>query len=117
MGGLTFDEQELILETYDGIAGLVQQPYIGARDGGVLGAVSGVGKGIAGLPTKWLSAMAAPVAYPLKGLDVTVTNAFRRKRRDLVSLARMELGEWEYAEANKEERQAVVDRWNELQLE
>ena len=47
--------QGLVLGTYDGIAGLIAQPYIGARDNGVVGAALGMGKGLAGLPVKFFA--------------------------------------------------------------
>jgi hypothetical protein len=47
--------QELFLGTYDGIAGLFTQPYMGARDEGVVGAVKGFAKGVAGTPTKFFA--------------------------------------------------------------
>ena len=37
---------------YDGIAGIVKEPYRGARDGGVVGAMLGVGKGLMSCPFK-----------------------------------------------------------------
>lgn len=49
------DWKELFLGTYDGIAGLVTQPYIGARNSGVLGAANGVVKGVAGTGAKLLA--------------------------------------------------------------
>lgn len=47
--------KELFLGTYDGIAGLFTQPYIGARDEGVVGAAKGFAKGIAGTGSKFLA--------------------------------------------------------------
>ena len=44
--------QELALGTYDGIAGLVTQPVIGAMEEGPLGFVKGFGKGVMGAPFK-----------------------------------------------------------------
>lgn len=47
--------KEFALGTYDGIAGLFTQPYIGARDEGVVGACKGLAKGVAGMPIKFLA--------------------------------------------------------------
>ena len=47
----------LALGTYDGVTGLFIQPYIGARDGGVVGGLLGVGKGLAGAPMKLFEGM------------------------------------------------------------
>jgi hypothetical protein len=40
---------------YDGIAGLFAQPVIGAVEDGAFGFVKGVGKGVAGVPVKFLA--------------------------------------------------------------
>ncbi len=44
--------QELAYGFYDGITGLVTQPIRGAREGGAIGAVAGVCKGVGGLVLK-----------------------------------------------------------------
>ena len=105
----------MILGTYDSIAGLVTQPYDGARDGGISGFFKGIGKGLASAPMKMFAAAAAPVAYPLKGLDVGVSNAFAGRRRDPVVVARIEQGEWERLKASDAEKQAVIEAWGRLQ--
>ena len=48
-------QKELYLGTYDGIAGLFIQPFIGARDEGVVGAIKGLAKGVAGTPVKFFA--------------------------------------------------------------
>ncbi len=53
---------------YDGVTGLVLQPYHGARDNGARGLVQGVGKGIGGFVLKDLAAVIGPLGYTLKGV-------------------------------------------------
>lgn len=48
-------EQELILGTYDGVAGLVAQPIAGAKREGAKGFAKGICHGVLGLPTKWFA--------------------------------------------------------------
>ena len=45
-------EQELAFGFYDGITGVVTQPINGAKENGVIGAVTGIGKGVGGLILK-----------------------------------------------------------------
>jgi hypothetical protein len=49
--------QELFLGTYDGIAGLVTQPVLGAKEDGVLGLIKGFAKGVVGTPVKFWAGM------------------------------------------------------------
>lgn len=82
----------------------------------MVGALKGVGKGLVGGPFKLLAAMAAPIAYPLKGLDVQMSKAFARQRRDPVVMVLIEQGEREYAGASSAERQAIVEQWQTVEL-
>ena len=66
--GLRAAGEEFAFGIYDGVTGLVLQPYNGAKQGGILGCLSGVGKGFGGFILKPLGAMVAPVAYTFKGL-------------------------------------------------
>jgi hypothetical protein len=70
----------------DGVSGLVTQPYNGAKNNGVIGAVRGVGFGIGGFVLKDIAALFGPLAYTMKGLDAEYmkryqpTNYLRRAR-------------------------------------
>ena len=110
-------EQEMFLGTYDSVAGLITQPYNGAREGGILGFFKGAGKGLVGAPIKMFAAAAAPVAYPLKGIDVQMSRAFTSRRRDPVIMARIEQGEWERLKASDAEKQAILEQWDKLHAE
>jgi hypothetical protein len=52
------------------------------------------------------------VGYPLKGIDVEITNAFREDQGKLIVSARMAQGEREALDANEEEKGAIVERWH-----
>lgn len=67
--GLKAAGQELAYGVYDGFTGVVTQPYQGAKRGGVLGAVKGVGMGLTGFVLKDLAAVFGPFAYTLKGVQ------------------------------------------------
>lgn len=66
--GLRAAGEEFTLGIYDGVTGLVLQPYNGAKEHGMLGFVQGLGKGIGGFVLKDLAAIFGPVGYTLKGV-------------------------------------------------
>jgi hypothetical protein len=67
--GMRAGRDEFVYGIHDGVAGLWQQPIHGAKDGGVLGAIRGVGMGIGGLVLKDVAAVLGPPAYFMKGLN------------------------------------------------
>lgn len=66
--GLRAAGSEFTFGIYDGVTGLVLQPYHGARKNGAVGFVQGVGKGIGGFVLKDLAAIFGPFGYTLKGV-------------------------------------------------
>ena len=126
--------KELYLGTYDGITGLFVQPYIGARDEGVLGAAKGLAKGVAGTPVKFFAgmlfgetilaslkdhlayhcntAMSGSVGYSLKGLDVEISKIFSGRGSDVVQAARIAQGEQEYSEATEAMKNEIIKQWH-----
>lgn len=66
--GLRAAGAEFTFGVYDGVTGLVLQPYRGARENGALGLVHGIGKGIGGFVLKDLAAIIGPFGYTLKGV-------------------------------------------------
>ncbi|KAK4695575.1 hypothetical protein P7C71_g2208, partial [Lecanoromycetidae sp. Uapishka_2] len=84
--GLRAAGSEFAFGVYDGVTGLVKQPYDGARRNGALGFVQGVGKGIGGFFLKDLAAIIGPFGYTLKGVHKELIKgrqptAFIRKAR------------------------------------
>ena len=84
--GLRAAGSEFAFGIYDGVTGLVLQPYHGARTNGALGFVQGVGKGIGGFVLKDLAAVIGPFGYTLKGVHKELIKgrqptAFIRKAR------------------------------------
>lgn len=84
--GLRAGRDELLYGVMDGVTGIVTQPYRGAKNHGVVGAVKGVGYGIGGFVLKDIAALLGPLAYSMKGLDAEYmkryqpTNYIRRAR-------------------------------------
>jgi hypothetical protein len=66
--GLKAAGQEFVFGVYDGVSGLVTQPYTGARDHGAAGFVRGVGMGLTGFVLKDLAAIFGPFGYTFKGI-------------------------------------------------
>ena len=60
--------------------------------------------------------MAAPVGYPLKGIDMEIAKAVARRYRDPVDTAKIAQGEWEYHESSEVNRQEVLAAWKALSL-
>ena len=65
--GLRATGEEFVFGIYDGITGLVLQPYKGAKQCGTVGFISGIGKGFGGFILKDFAALTS-VAYTLKGV-------------------------------------------------
>ncbi|KAF1936491.1 UDP-glucose,sterol transferase [Clathrospora elynae] len=84
--GFRAGRDELVYGVLDGVTGIVTQPYNGAKNNGVIGAVRGVGFGIGGFVLKDIAALLGPFAYTMKGLDAEYmkryqpTNYLRRAR-------------------------------------
>jgi hypothetical protein len=61
--------------------------------------------------------MSGFVGYPLKGIDVEVTRAFKTDNTKSIKSSRIAQGEKEYLEASEEERRGVLERWYQLLAE
>ncbi|KAI9786378.1 MAG: hypothetical protein M1816_008039 [Peltula sp. TS41687] len=59
--------EEFAYGIYDGVTGLVLQPYHGLRDEGAIGFIKGMGKGVGGFVLKDLAAIIGPFGYTMKG--------------------------------------------------
>ncbi|KAF7862026.1 hypothetical protein EAF04_007906 [Stromatinia cepivora] len=86
--GMKAAGEEFIFGIYDGVTGLVVQPYTGARDHGTLGFLKGVGMGLTGFVLKDISAIIGPFGYTLKGVHKELVKskqptAFIRRARIL----------------------------------
>ncbi|KAL6704101.1 hypothetical protein ACN47E_008764 [Coniothyrium glycines] len=67
--GLRAGRDELLYGVMDGVTGIVTQPYHGAKNHGVIGAVKGIGFGLGGFVLKDIAALLGPMAYTMKGLN------------------------------------------------
>lgn len=65
--GLKAAGKEFVFGIYDGVTGIVKQPYIGAKQSGTSGFFKGVGMGLTGFVLKDIAAIIGPFAYTMKG--------------------------------------------------
>jgi hypothetical protein len=84
--GLKAAGEEFVFGIYDGVTGVVVHPYRGARDGGTVGFIKGVGMGLTGFILKDLAAIIGPFGYTLKGIHKELSKShqpthFIRKAR------------------------------------
>ena len=91
--GLRAAGSEFTFGVYDGVTGLVLQPYHGARENGALGFVQGIGKGIGGFVLKDLAAIFGPFGYTLKGVHKEIIKNKNRQPTAFIRKARMIQGE------------------------
>lgn len=73
-----------------GFSGVVQEPVRGAQQGGSMGAIKGVGKGLLGFCTGVSSAAVGVVAYPGWGIYQSIQRSLHTRTRDRIVAARTE---------------------------
>ena len=115
--GLKAAGEEFVFGIYDGVTGLVVQPYTGARDGGATGFVKGVGMGLTGFVLKDLAAIFGPVGYTFKGIHKELLKGrqptkYIRKARILEG--QRDLGDLDDQESKKAIK-AVTHGWSVVQ--
>ncbi|KAK4239071.1 glycosyltransferase [Achaetomium macrosporum] len=112
VSGMKVAGKEFGLGLYDGISGLVTQPWKGAEKEGAKGFVKGFGKGIGGFMLKNAAAMCALPAYTMQGIRVEMRNRFARSSRNYIITSRVLQGEEDLSGASAEEKQDILARWH-----
>lgn len=100
---------------YDGITGLVTQPWSGAQKGGAAGFAKGVGKGIIGFPAKPLAGVLGIMSYPMKGAHKEIQKLFGRNVQSYIVASRTAQGYEEWQRSSEAEKEEVIDRWKLVQ--
>lgn len=115
--GLRAAGEEFTFGVYDGVTGLFLQPYNGAKQGGTLGFVKGVGKGFGGFVLKDLAAIIGPIGYTLKGVHKELVKG--KKLTAFIRRARTLQGEKDLRQLSKPDKQAATQKidaaWNLLE--
>ncbi|KAL2136272.1 hypothetical protein VTI74DRAFT_4507 [Chaetomium olivicolor] len=110
--GLKIAGKEFGLGFYDGISGLVTQPWKGAEKEGAKGFVKGVGKGIGGMFLKSSAAICSLPAYTMQGVRTGVRNMFARSSINYIITSRVLQGEEDLNGSSAEERRDIMTRWH-----
>jgi hypothetical protein len=122
--------KELTFGVFDGITGLVYQPYLGAIKGyrsvntgsnsvesggsisrGLTGFGKGMGKGVGGLVCKTGAAAIGLPGYTLKGLERQLEKRHTRGLRAGLLMVRIRQGIVDFGRASEEEREVIRKRW------
>ncbi len=104
--GLRAAGEEFVYGIYDGWTGLVLHPYKGAKQGGGLGFVKGVGKGVGGFVLKDIAAILGPFGYTLKGIHKELQKG--RQPTHYIRKARIIQGQKDLRAMNEEERNKAI---------
>lgn len=100
---------------YDGITGLVTQPWNGAQKEGTAGFFKGVGRGIIGFPTKPLAGCLGIMSYPMKGAHKELQKMFGGNVQSYIVASRTAQGYDEWLQSSDAEKQEVIERWKLIQ--
>ena len=98
--------EEFIYGIYDGVTGLVLQPYHGAREKGPVGFIKGIGKGVGGFVLKDIAALIGPVGYTLKGIHKELKKG--KQPTKFIRRARMMQGQQETKALSSEDEEHIV---------
>ncbi|KAF2689919.1 glycosyltransferase family 1 protein [Lentithecium fluviatile CBS 122367] len=100
---------------YDGISGLVTQPWKGAQEKGVSGFAKGVGKGIGGFLAKPGAACLGILSHTMQGVSKEVQKLFGSNVQNYIIASRAAQGYEEWLQSSDAEKQDVIVRWKLIQ--
>lgn len=106
--GLKAAGEEFRYGIYDGVTGVVVQPYRGARDNGPIGFVKGVGMGLTGFVLKDLAAIFGPFAYTLKGAHKELLKG--RQPTHFIRKAQIVQGQRDIQALNPDEAKEAIEK-------
>ena len=96
---------------YDGITGIVTDPYKGAKKEGGVGFVKGVGRGIFSVPFRVMGGAWAVPGYAMKGLYQEMIKSEGSGVQNYIIAARMSQGYDESITVSARERADIVSKW------
>ncbi|THC90236.1 hypothetical protein EYZ11_010297 [Aspergillus tanneri] len=100
---------------YDGVTGLVTQPWKGARKGGASGFAKGIGKGLGGFIAKPGAAFFGILGHTMQGVNKEVQKLFGSDVQSYIIASRAAQGYEEWLQGSEAEKQDVIARWNLIQ--
>jgi UDP:flavonoid glycosyltransferase YjiC (YdhE family) len=107
--------KEFAFGWYDGVTGLVTQPWKGAQKEGTSGFLKGIGKGIGGFLTKPGAALFGIPGYMMKGVHKEVQKLFGSSVQNYIIASRTAQGYEEWLQSSDAEKQDVIVRWKLIQ--
>ncbi|KAI4916044.1 hypothetical protein J4E90_004490 [Alternaria incomplexa] len=99
---------------YDGITGIVTDPYKGAKKEGGIGFVKGVGRGIMSVPFRVMGGAWSVPGYAMKGLYQEMVKSKGKSVQNYIIAARIAQGYDEASEVTQEERDVIVKKWSHM---
>jgi len=115
MSGAKSAGKEFGLGMYDGITGIVTQPWKGAQKEGIGGFAKGFGKGIGGLVAKPSAAAFGIIGYTMKGIHKECQKISGSSVQTYIMASRLAQGEEEWSRSSDEEKEEVIAGWKVLQ--
>ncbi|OJD13042.1 hypothetical protein AJ78_06457 [Emergomyces pasteurianus Ep9510] len=100
---------------YDGVTGLVTQPWKGAQKRGASGFVKGIGKGIGGFIAKPGAALFGILGHTMLGVSKEVQKLFGSDVQMYIIASRAVQGYEEWLQGSEAEKQDVISRWKLIQ--
>ncbi|KAE8153720.1 UDP-Glycosyltransferase/glycogen phosphorylase [Aspergillus avenaceus] len=95
---------------YDGVTGLVTQPWRGAQKGGAGGFVKGIGKGFGGFIAKPSAALFGILGHTMQGVSKEVQKLFGNDVQSYIVASRVAQGYEEWLAGSDAEKQDVITR-------
>lgn len=109
--GVTAAGKEFGLGMYDGVAGLVTQPWRGAKKDGIGGFFKGVGKGVGGFLPKQAAGTIGILSYTMKGVHKEIQKSFGANVQSYIIASRTAQGYEEWLQGSEAEIEDVIVRW------
>ncbi|KAJ4300926.1 hypothetical protein N0V90_003015 [Kalmusia sp. IMI 367209] len=100
---------------YDGLTGLVTQPWKGAQKEGASGFVKGVGKGIGGFLAMPGAAMLGILGHTMQGVSKEVQKLFGSNVHNYIVASRAAQGYEDWLQSSDAEKEDVIVRWRLIQ--
>lgn len=109
--GLRTAAKEFGYGLYDGITGIVTDPYKGAKKEGGVGFVKGVGRGIMSVPFRVMGGAWSVPGYAMKGLYQEMIKSKGKSVQNYIIAARISQGYDEASTISQNERDEILSRW------
>jgi hypothetical protein len=106
--------QEFGFGLYDGITGIVTDPYKGAKKEGGIGFVKGVGRGIMSVPFRVMGGAWSVPGYAMKGLYQEMVKSKGKSVQNYIIAARIAQGYDEASSVTQQERDEIVKKWSHM---